>query len=77
MSIMLQVEVAAMEVGARDFSLLHNVQTISGVHSLSSIPGWKSCGGVNLTTHLHPVPRLRIMELYFYSPIYLHGVMLN
>jgi hypothetical protein len=33
--------------------------------------------GVELTTHLHLVPRSRIVELYLHSPIHLHGVMLN
>jgi hypothetical protein len=30
-----------------------------------------------LTTHLHPVPRLRIVQLYLHSPINLHGVVLE
>jgi hypothetical protein len=33
--------------------------------------------GVELTTHLHLVVRLRMIELYLHSPIHLHGVMLN
>jgi hypothetical protein len=32
---------------------------------------------VKLTTHLHLVPRLRMVELYLHSLIRLHGVMLN
>jgi hypothetical protein len=32
---------------------------------------------VKLTTHLHLVPRSRMMELYINSPIRLHGIMLN
>jgi hypothetical protein len=37
----------------------------------------QSSGGVNLTTHLHLVPRPRKMELYLHSPICLHGILLN
>jgi hypothetical protein len=33
--------------------------------------------GVKLTTHLHLVPRSRMLELYFHSPIYLYGIALN
>jgi hypothetical protein len=33
--------------------------------------------GVNLTTHLHLVLRLRVVEPYLHSPICLHDVMLN
>jgi hypothetical protein len=32
---------------------------------------------VNLTAHLHLVPRLRTVELYLHSLIRLHGVVLN
>jgi hypothetical protein len=32
--------------------------------------------GVKLTTHLHLVPRSRMVELYLHSPICLHGVVL-
>jgi hypothetical protein len=32
---------------------------------------------VKLTTHLHVVPRLRMMELYLHSPTRLHDVKLN
>jgi hypothetical protein len=31
--------------------------------------------GVKLTTHLHPVPRSRMVDIYFHSPIYIHGVL--
>jgi hypothetical protein len=34
-------------------------------------------GGVKLTTHLHLVPRSRMMEIYLHSPLCLHGVVLN
>jgi hypothetical protein len=30
--------------------------------------------GVNLSTHLHIVPPLRVVELYFHSPICLHAI---
>jgi hypothetical protein len=33
--------------------------------------------GVKLTTHLHLVPRSRMVELYLHSPICLHSVVLN
>jgi hypothetical protein len=33
--------------------------------------------GVRLTTHLHLVPRSRLVELYLHSLICLHGVVLN
>jgi hypothetical protein len=33
--------------------------------------------GMKLTTDLHLVPRSRMVELYLYSPICLHGIVLN
>jgi hypothetical protein len=33
--------------------------------------------GVNLTTHLHLVPRSRMVELYLHSPVCLHGIVLD
>jgi hypothetical protein len=33
--------------------------------------------GVKLSTLLHLVPRLRMVELYFHSPTHLHSVVLN
>jgi hypothetical protein len=33
--------------------------------------------GRKLTTHLHVVPRSRVVELYFQFPIYLHGIVLK
>jgi hypothetical protein len=60
-----------------DFSLPHSVQTGSGVHPASYTMDIRESGwGVNLTTHLHRVPRSRIMEIYN-SPICLHGIVLN
>jgi hypothetical protein len=39
---------------------------------------WEYRGrGVKLTTHLHLVSRLRMMEMYFHSTIRLSGVVLN
>jgi hypothetical protein len=32
---------------------------------------------VKQTTHLHLVPRLRMVELYLHSPIRIHGTVLN
>jgi len=32
--------------------------------------------GVKLTIHLHLAPRLKCLELYFHSPIRLHGVVI-
>jgi hypothetical protein len=70
-------------VGTRGFSLL-NAQTDSGgQHSLVYSGYWEllSCGysgrGVKLSTQLHLVPRPSMVELYFHSPIHLHGIVLN
>jgi hypothetical protein len=66
-------------IPGRDSFLLHNVQTNSGVH-----PGFFSMGtgglypcGVMLTTHHNLVLGSRFLELYPYSPISLHGVVVN
>jgi hypothetical protein len=40
-------------------------------------PQVQSGRGVKLTTHLHLVPRSRMVELYLHSLIRLHGVTLN
>jgi hypothetical protein len=37
----------------------------------------KAPEGVKLTAYLNLVPRLRTAELYIYSPIGLHGVLLS
>lgn len=50
---------------ARDFALLHNVQTDSGCHRRAT--------GVKLTTRLHLVPRSEIVELYLHASTYLLG----
>jgi hypothetical protein len=67
----------------RFFSLLHDVQTGSGVHPASYTVGTRasfqklSGRGMKLTTHLHLVPRSRILEQYLDSPMRLHGVVLQ
>jgi hypothetical protein len=58
----------------QEISLLHRVQTGFGAHPVS---GGKAARGLNLTTHLHPVPRSRKVELYLHSPICFHGMALN
>jgi hypothetical protein len=40
-------------------------------------PRDKGAGGVKLTTHLQPVPKSRMVELYLHSPIFVHGIVLN
>jgi hypothetical protein len=37
----------------------------------------RGCRGVKLSTHLHPEPRSRIVELYLHSPICLRGTVFN
>jgi hypothetical protein len=46
------------------------------IYRLYNSPGYSS-SGVKLTTHLHLVPRSRMVELYMHSPIRLHGAVLN
>jgi hypothetical protein len=66
------------------FSFRHRVQTDSGVHPASaSYPlgtGDVSLGvfgrAVNLTTHLHPLPRLGMHGDILTPPIRLHGLVL-
>jgi hypothetical protein len=65
--------------GARDFSLLHSVRdwfwaspSVQTNRYQGLIP-W----GVKLTTHLPLVQRTKMVELYLYSPICLHGIALN
>jgi hypothetical protein len=55
---MLGAEVRFLE-GKIHFSLVHSIQTGSGVHPASYSMGSRGCfpGGVKLTTHLQPVPR--------------------
>jgi hypothetical protein len=68
---------------ARDFHLLHNVQTGAGAHPAFSpmctgvLFAGESGRGLKVTTHLHLVPRSRMVELYLNSLTLLHGVVLN
>jgi hypothetical protein len=41
------------------------------------IPRGENGWGLKLTTHLHLVPKSRIVELYLHSSISLHGIVLN
>jgi hypothetical protein len=62
----------------RGFSLLHSVQTGCGADSNTERgKRWYSGRSVKLTAQLHPVPRLRMVELYLRFPIRPHGVVLN
>jgi hypothetical protein len=63
--------------GARDFSLLHRVQ-ISPRVQLASYPMGPggSFPGVKQTTHLHLVPRSRMLKVYLH-PLMHHGVVLK
>jgi hypothetical protein len=54
--------------GVRDFSPFRRVQT----HPAFS--GGKVARDVKLTTHLHVVPRSRMVKVYLHSAIRLHGV---
>jgi hypothetical protein len=65
---------------------LHNVQTGPEVHLASypctmgtggCFPRSKVAGGMKLTTHFHPVLRLRMLEKIFLFPICLRNVVLN
>jgi hypothetical protein len=66
-----------------DFSLIRRFQTGSEAHLASSPMGIGAISpglrgrSVNLTIPLHLVPRTRIVELYFHSPIHLRGAVLN
>jgi hypothetical protein len=61
--------------GARDFSLLQNVHTSSGVHPASSSVGsrvlskGKNSQGMKLTTHLYLVLMLRISGAILLLPM--------
>jgi hypothetical protein len=64
-------------VGARDFSLLENVQNCSGAHpaSYSVVVSWGSSGwGVKLTAHLNLVSWFKKERSCTSTPVYLHGV---
>lgn len=59
--------------GSRDFCLLQNIHTCSGVHSV----GWKllhwvwSEWNMRLSIHFHVVAGLRISELYVYLYVFM------
>jgi hypothetical protein len=61
--------------GVRDFCLLQNVQTSPGAHPVFFFNGYRgfhgySGWGVKLTTHLHLVPRLRMIGAMPLLPLY-------
>jgi hypothetical protein len=65
-------------------SLFLSVQTVSDTHPGSYLmgtgglfPGKKSGLGMKLTSHLHLVPRSRMMELYLHFTIWFCGIELN
>jgi hypothetical protein len=68
--------------GARNSFLLDTVKSGSDSPTTSSAVGTGLYSlvyigaGVNLTSHLHLVPRLRKLEPCFHSPIRLHGLVL-
>jgi hypothetical protein len=61
----------------RDFSLLHSIETTSGVHAGPFSMGTGATfrgiemAGMNLITHLHLVSRSIMAEQYLHSPILL------
>jgi hypothetical protein len=69
--------------GARFVSSPHHPDRFWGTHSLQSsgylglLPRGHSGPEVKLTTHLHLVPRSRMVELHLSSPTHLHGLVFN
>jgi hypothetical protein len=68
--------------GIRDFCPLHSVQIGFGAHPASRPVGNGGCfpeskADVKLTTHLHLVPRSRLVELYLHFLMRLYGMVLN
>lgn len=68
-------------VGEINFSSLHSVQINSVTHLASYRMGTgafssrgKSSRGMELTTPLHLMPRLKMVKLYTHSTIHLHGM---
>jgi hypothetical protein len=67
--------------GKRFSSIPKSPERLWGPHSLlfneyrRLFPG-ENGRGVKLTTHLHIMPRSRVVELYLHSPC-LHGIVLN
>jgi hypothetical protein len=70
---------ARIPVRVRDFSLLQNVQTVSGIQAPIPVGtgglslGW-SCQVMKLTTHVHVVPRLKTSRAIILLTTRLHGV---
>jgi hypothetical protein len=64
----------ARDVFLEDFSVIHDIQTRSEAPPVGNglFPQ-----GVKVTTHLHLVPRLRMVGLYLQSLLCLHGIMLE
>jgi hypothetical protein len=73
------INIVVITVIRIDFSLLHNVQTGSGIHpaSYTMDTGSKAVGDAKLTIRLNLEPRLMMVELYLHSPIYFYGAVRN
>jgi hypothetical protein len=71
--------------GASDFSVRHSVETSPGAPDSLLFNRHKglfpqrvcSSRGVKMTTHLHLLPRSRIVLLYLHCPIHLRGIVFN
>jgi hypothetical protein len=68
----------------REFSPFHGDRIISGAYPASypisiedSFLGGKAVGAVKLTTPVHLMPRLRMVELYLHYSTRLQGIALN
>jgi hypothetical protein len=63
----------------KHFSLLHNVQTVSGVHPASYLIGTRGCYHGNKVPSCEPDhspatgAESRMVELYLHSPMCFHG----
>jgi hypothetical protein len=73
-----------MHIYGANLSLHHGVQNGSGAHSASypmdasdSFPGGKAAGGEADHSPPSSAEDKECVELYLYSPIRLHGVVLN
>jgi hypothetical protein len=58
----------SIPIGDKRFFFIYSVLTGSGAHQTPMDVGVLS-PGVKLTTHLHLVPRSRMVELYLHCPI--------